>query len=949
MSNPDMLPSIPANIASLTSPLVLIVSGTATALDPYLDTTDRILLNWGLFGILSTQVCTLPALHKAPLASFISSGKLRYDRLRNKIIVYGLYILECVQTAMTAADLFSTGFGNMNSLDLVNLSPFNTPILCSIVAWIVQCFYAFRIYMLRRSFQGISILITLVRCPGFVVSDIQKAKLCRFVRLVVMRTFHELAWSKGFRLGEFSRFHDEPRLLHSAHVWVSTGIVCDFLVTSTLVWLLFKTRKESDTQGASARILARLVHLIVQTNVLTNLITSINDGVVFAGEPIIQNHVRYVRFHASSSEPLITEPSVLKGLYSNSLLATLNNRVIARRLEMDDIVFQDIRSLYAPSDINALPAIPPDIALSHIAQLVPVWCIKHPSFFPDDRIRNKILVYGLYFLETVQTAMTAADLCFWFATGFGDINNLNQVNLSPFDAPMVCSIVACIVQCFYGFRIYMLRSSFLWVSLLIVVMSISQLVGGIIVGIVAFQVGKFSKFDQEIGARPAQVWFITGIICDILIAVTLVWLLFKSRKESSTRGAGAQILARLVRLIVQTNVLTIRTRLGALSYSVDTFELIMLCSHGGVFKCTTLVTGKLYSNALLATLNNRIIARRLDMDDIVFQDMGPLYAASDKTASVGNSDVDGNGLPAIPPDIALSYVGVLGMVFSDACLAPPKHCSSGMCLRTVYSLYALLNLLQQIIGILLNWCLFGVLSTQVYVYYLSFPDDKIRNKILGGARPIYGLYVLETVQTAMTAADLCFWFATGFGDMNILNRVNISPIDTPMLCSIIAWIVQCFYGFRIYMLRSSLLWVSLLVVLDRHRCISTYKLIMIRPQVWFITSIICDILIAVTLVWLFVTWDGHAYYLVALPRPPYPAVQIPQGKFYSRSRRADSRPPGPSNRADEYSYKYSNALLATLNNRIITRKLEMDDIVFQDIGSLYTASDENASVANPAV
>ncbi|KAF8883645.1 hypothetical protein CPB84DRAFT_1789931 [Gymnopilus junonius] len=114
----------------------------------------------------------------------------------------------------------------------------------------------------------------------------------------------------------------------------------------------------------------------------------------------------------------------------------------------------------------------------------------------------------------------------------------------------------------------------------------------------------------------------------------------------------------------------------------------------------------------------------------------------------------------------------------------------------------------QIIGTLINWALYGVLSVQTYVYYLNFPDDNIWNKLL-----VYGSYIVEVVQTAMTAADLCFWFASGFGNMNHLGNVNISPVDTPILCGIIAAVVQCFFAYRIYNLRRSLLWVSVLIVL----------------------------------------------------------------------------------------------------------------------------------------
>lgn len=35
------------------------------------------------------------------------------------------------------------------------------------------------------------------------------------------------------------------------------------------------------------------------------------------------------------------------------------------------------------------------------------------------------------------------------------------------------------------------------------------------------------------------------------------------------------------------------------------------------------------------------------------------------------------------------------------------------------------------IGILFNWGLLGVLTTQVYIYYLNFPRDTRLNKALG--------------------------------------------------------------------------------------------------------------------------------------------------------------------------------------------------------------------------
>ena len=49
--------------------------------------------------------------------------------------------------------------------------------------------------------------------------------------------------------------------------------------------------------------------------------------------------------------------------------------------------------------------------------------------------------------------------------------------------------------------------------------------------------------------------------------------------------------------------------------------------------------------------------------------------------------------------------------------------------------------------------------------------------------------------------------------MDQLDSVNFSPADVPMLYAVIAWIVQFFYAFRVYMLRKSFLWISVVIAL----------------------------------------------------------------------------------------------------------------------------------------
>lgn len=63
-------------------------------------------------------------------------------------------------------------------------------------------------------------------------------------------------------------------------------------------------------------------------------------------------------------------------------------------------------------------------------------------------------VYGLYFLETAQTALATADAFHWFAIGYGNMISLSQPYASSVDAPIMDGIIAFIVQIFFCWRIW---------------------------------------------------------------------------------------------------------------------------------------------------------------------------------------------------------------------------------------------------------------------------------------------------------------------------------------------------------------------------------------------------------------------------------------------------------------------------------------------------------------
>ncbi|KAK0498686.1 hypothetical protein EDD18DRAFT_1350101 [Armillaria luteobubalina] len=103
-----------------------------------------------------------------------------------------------------------------------------------------------------------------------------------------------------------------------------------------------------------------------------------------------------------------------------------------------------------------------------------------------------------------------------------------------------------------------------------------------------------------------------------------------------------------------------------------------------------------------------------------------------------------------------------------------------------------------IVGCLLNWGLFGTLSVQLYLYYLAFPNDRRFIKCL-----VYGIYVIEFVQTMLVTHDAFAAFGYGFGDMDVLSRLNFSWLTGPVLSAVASCAGQVFYAYRIYIVSES--------------------------------------------------------------------------------------------------------------------------------------------------
>ncbi|KAF9264344.1 hypothetical protein L218DRAFT_808330, partial [Marasmius fiardii PR-910] len=172
-----------------------------------------------------------------------------------------------------------------------------------------------------------------------------------------------------------------------------------------------------------------------------------------------------------------------------------------------------------------------------------------------------------------------------------------------------------------------------------------------------------------------------------------------------------------------------------------------------------------------------------------------------------------------------------------------------------------------LLGYLLNYGLFGVLTVQTYIYYNAFPNDR-----KGVQAMIYGLYIAETIQTVMVTWDAFQYFSFGFGQPAALKEINLVWLDCCIIEGAVAFTVQMFYAYRIYLLSKSRLLVGAIVFMALTQFGGAITTAVIaktvgrftEPQrafvaagLWLGGSATCDILVATSMTYVLSKCDAQ--------------------------------------------------------------------------------------------
>ncbi|KAF8481656.1 hypothetical protein DFH94DRAFT_403736 [Russula ochroleuca] len=222
--------------------------------------------------------------------------------------------------------------------------------------------------------------------------------------------------------------------------------------------------------------------------------------------------------------------------------------------------------------------------------------------FPRDHWWIKLNAYGLYLLEIVQTVLVTeiawADLC----AGWGIPSALLSIDWGFSMTPVASGLIACWVQIFFAWRVWALGHNmfWMWIATVILLISFAQGSAAVNLGVKLSSVEYLNNRTEDLVLiRDIFFFYLSAsAVADFLIAASLVYFLISTKRKASWSKESDRRITKLIRSTCET---------GTLCSLVAIIDLIVYLRVGynSVHISVVMVLSKLYSNALMASLNSR--------------------------------------------------------------------------------------------------------------------------------------------------------------------------------------------------------------------------------------------------------------------------------------------------------------------------------------------------------
>ncbi|KAF9562872.1 hypothetical protein CPC08DRAFT_761180 [Agrocybe pediades] len=215
--------------------------------------------------------------------------------------------------------------------------------------------------------------------------------------------------------------------------------------------------------------------------------------------------------------------------------------------------------------------------------------------FPDDVPFIRLLVLGIYILETTQSILFIQDLFRTFASGFGNFETIDQIDTLWFSGPILTGLAAFVAQAFYAHKLKIISQSKTLASVIVLLASV-QLCGAIVLAVQFKNAVLLTSFLGTKVYITTGIWNGSSAICDVLIAVAMT--VYLKRRDTGIKDRSV-FLKGIIRLTIETGLLTA-------TVAILNLALAVLPNQPTYYLTSASILGQLYSNSTLAVLNNRL-------------------------------------------------------------------------------------------------------------------------------------------------------------------------------------------------------------------------------------------------------------------------------------------------------------------------------------------------------
>ncbi|KAK7050697.1 hypothetical protein R3P38DRAFT_1765578 [Favolaschia claudopus] len=235
------------------------------------------LAEWSLFSVLTIQL-------------YIYYQAFPNDRRSTKSLVYFIYIIHLVEIILVSIDAYKTfasGFGRLSALASFGVSAIWREIMPALVSFIVQSFYAYRLYLLSRSYI----------IPSVIVFASLAMSVCGFITVVFVLEAGDVSLLGSKRISIFGG------------IWLGGSALID-IVNAGCMTYYFATSNSVFRQTQA--LVSKLIRLTIETGTLTALV-ALTTLILFFAFP---RNIYYT-----------TPVSVMPFIYANTMYMVFNARV----------------------------------------------------------------------------------------------------------------------------------------------------------------------------------------------------------------------------------------------------------------------------------------------------------------------------------------------------------------------------------------------------------------------------------------------------------------------------------------------------------------------------------------------------------------------------------------------------------------------------------------------